>query len=72
MSTSDTYLIFRAAGHVCAISTEHVDETMRPMRLTPIDNAPSFVAGLSVIRGMAYPVLDLRKFFQGDGVDAPK
>jgi purine-binding chemotaxis protein CheW len=42
------------------------------MRLTPIDNAPSFVAGLSVIRGMAYPVLDLRKFFQGDGVDAPK
>lgn len=70
--TFDAYLIFRAIGQLCALSAEHVDETMRPLKLQPIDNAPSFVAGLSVIRGMAYPIVDLRKFFGVDSSELPK
>lgn len=70
--TLDAYLIFRALGQLCALSAEHVDETMRPLKLLPIDSAPSFVAGLSVIRGIAYPIVDLRKFFGIDANELPK
>jgi purine-binding chemotaxis protein CheW len=36
-------------------------ETMRPLPLQPLANAPGFVAGACVIRGEALPVVDLAK-----------
>lgn len=44
--------------HLCAVPLEHVAETMRPMPVTPLAGAPSFVRGMSVIRGRAVPVID--------------
>lgn len=44
--------------HLCAVPLEHVAETMRPMPVTPLAGAPSFVRGMSVIRGCAIPVVD--------------
>lgn len=70
--TLDAYLIFRALGQLCALSAVHVDETMRPMKMRHMENAPSFVAGLSVIRGMAYPIIDLRKLFGVNSEELPK
>lgn len=67
----EAYLLFRAGGQICAISTAHVDETMRPMKIVPLDKVPDFVAGLSVIRGMPYPIVDLRKFFDRDAEEPP-
>lgn len=67
----DAYLLFRAAGQVCAIAANLVDESMRPMKVVPLDKMPHFVAGLSVIRGVPYPIVDLRKFFDRDLNEPP-
>jgi purine-binding chemotaxis protein CheW len=37
----------------------HVVETMRPLPLEPIAGMPSFVRGVSIIRGLPTPVIDL-------------
>lgn len=70
--TLDAFLIFRAMGRLCAIPTVHVLETMRPLPIQSLESAPRFVAGLSIIRGMPYPVVDLRRFFSPDVTAVPK
>ncbi len=37
----------------------HVSETLRPLHLRPVQAAPAFVCGLSVVRGAPVPVVDL-------------
>jgi purine-binding chemotaxis protein CheW len=37
----------------------HVVETMRPLPVEPIAGVPSFVRGVSIIRGVPTPVVDL-------------
>ena len=44
---------------VCAVPLTHVIETMRPLPVEPISGVPSFVRGISIIRGIATPVIDL-------------
>jgi chemotaxis signal transduction protein len=68
----DAYLLFRAGDQICAISARHVDETMRPMKIVPLDKVPAFVLGLSVIRGTPYPIIDLRKILGRDTHELPK
>lgn len=67
----DDYLAFRVGDQLCAISARHVDESMRPMKIVPLDKVPHFVAGLSVIRGKPYPIVDLRKLFDRDASELP-
>ncbi len=63
-------LIQRAAGTrnalivglkscVCAVPLTHVIETMRALPVEPISGVPSFVRGISIIRGIPTPVIDL-------------
>jgi purine-binding chemotaxis protein CheW len=52
-------LICRAGARTCALPLVHVVETMRPLAIEPFGGAPSFVAGLSRIRGEHVPVIDL-------------
>ena len=52
-------LLTRARDRLCALPLEHLVETMRPLPVTPLPGAPSFVRGLSLIRGAPVPVVDL-------------
>lgn len=51
-------LICRVGSRLCGIPLEHVLETMRPLPVEPLGQAPDFVDGLSLIRGRPTPVLD--------------
>jgi purine-binding chemotaxis protein CheW len=52
-------LVVGVESRVCAIPLVHVLETMRPLPIEPIAGTPSFVQGISVIRGLPTPVIDL-------------
>ena len=52
-------LIVGLKGCVCAVPLTHVIETMRPLPVEPISGVPSFVQGISIIRGIPTPVVDL-------------
>ncbi len=58
-------LLCRVHGCLCALSLGQVVETMRPLPIEPLQNAPSFVRGLSVIRGAPVPVLDVAHLLNG-------
>ena len=53
-------LICRVSSKLCGLPLNHVLETMRPLPLERLANMPSFVCGLSLIRGRPTPVLDGR------------
>jgi purine-binding chemotaxis protein CheW len=44
---------------LCAVPLTHVIETMRPLPVERIAGVPSFVQGVSIIRGIPTPVIDL-------------
>jgi purine-binding chemotaxis protein CheW len=52
-------LVVGVQTRVCALPLIHVIETMRPLLIEPVAGAPSFVRGVSVIRGVPTPVVDL-------------
>ncbi len=52
-------LLVRGAGAVCAIPAPQVIETMRPLPIEPLGNAPNFVLGIALIRGAAVPIVEL-------------
>lgn len=52
-------LIVGLQSCVCAVPLTHVIETMRPLPVEPISGVPSFVRGISIIRGIPTPVIDL-------------
>lgn len=49
----------------CAIPLTHVVEVMRPRPLVALTDAPDFVMGLSTIRGLMVPVIDLGMLMLG-------
>jgi len=52
-------LIVGRQGRICAVPLKHVIETMRPLPVEPLSGVPSFVRGVSIIRGIPTPVVDL-------------
>jgi purine-binding chemotaxis protein CheW len=52
-------LIVGVKSCVYAVPLKHVIETMRPLPVERISGVPSFVRGLSIIRGIPTPVVDL-------------
>ena len=65
-STRKASLICRARTRLCALPLEHVVETMRPLPIEKLAGMPSFVRGLSVIRGIPVPVVDAGALFGTD------
>lgn len=51
-------LVVRTANRVCALPLAHVIETMRELPIEPLAGVPLFVRGVSIIRGIATPVVD--------------
>ena len=54
----DLVVLCRVGARLCGVPVEHVAETMRPLPVEPVAGMPSFVRGLSVIRGAPVPVVD--------------
>ena len=52
-------LVVGIKGRLCAVPLPHVIEIMRPLPVEPISAVPAFVQGISIIRGIPTPVLDL-------------
>lgn len=63
---SDLSLLCRVQTRLCALPLAHVVETMRPLPVEPLPGAPSFVRGLSIIRGAAVPIVDVAHLFNGE------
>jgi purine-binding chemotaxis protein CheW len=58
-TASRSSLIVRVSSHTCALPLSEVVETMRPLAVAPVTDAPPFVIGLAIIRGAPVPVVDL-------------
>jgi purine-binding chemotaxis protein CheW len=58
---SQALLIVQIGTLRCGLPLSCAVETLRPLPLQPLANAPEFVAGACVIRGEALPVVDLAK-----------
>jgi purine-binding chemotaxis protein CheW len=52
-------LVVGVKGRLCAVPLTHVIEIMRPLSVEPISEVPPFVQGISIIRGIPTPVVDL-------------
>jgi purine-binding chemotaxis protein CheW len=52
-------LVVGVQGRLCALPLTRVMEIMRPLPVEPISAVPSFVQGISLIRGIPTPVVDL-------------
>ncbi len=52
------WLMCRARKNICALPIEDVVEIMRPLPIEPMPAVPTFVAGLSIVRGAPVCVID--------------
>jgi purine-binding chemotaxis protein CheW len=66
----ESSLLCRVGALLCALPLEHVEETMRPLAVEAIAGMPSFVRGLTVVRGVPIPVVDAASLLSG-GVSRP-
>jgi purine-binding chemotaxis protein CheW len=60
-----TALVFRAGALLCALPLDEVIETMRPLATRPLAGTPAFVRGISVLRGVPTPVIDVARLLTG-------
>jgi purine-binding chemotaxis protein CheW len=51
-------LLARIATQLCALPLELVEEIMRPLPVRTVAGVPDFVAGVTIVRGHAVPVVD--------------
>ncbi len=65
-----SYLLVRCRSWLCAVPLSDVVETLRALPLQPVAGAPTFVRGLSQIRGELLPVVELAALL-GSGCDTP-
>lgn len=67
MQRKGKMLLVTAGRHRVGIPLSYVRETMRPRELEVLRDAPPSVLGLSIIRGMSVPVVDLGALLGRDG-----
>jgi purine-binding chemotaxis protein CheW len=58
-SVRASWLLCRVGRCLCALPLASVVETMRPLPIEPVADAPRSVLGLSIVRGAAVPVVDI-------------
>jgi purine-binding chemotaxis protein CheW len=67
-----TALVFRAGTLLCALPLAEVVETMRPLETRPLAGTPAFVLGISVLRGVPTPVIDVARLLAGVAGDVER
>jgi len=55
------YLVFSIAGEECGIELSKVSEITRPQKTTPFPGVPKYIIGIINLRGVVFPLMDLRK-----------
>jgi purine-binding chemotaxis protein CheW len=58
-------LLVRAGARLCGLPVAAVCETMRPLPVAPVDGAPPWVRGVSILRGEPVPIIDLSALLSG-------
>jgi len=56
-------LLVRTRSWLCALRMMDIIETMRALPIVPFGFGPSFLSGLSIVRGAPVPVVNLAKLF---------
>lgn len=56
-----TYVTFRLAQHHYALPLSQVERAVRMVALTPLPEAPAWVAGIMNLHGLMIPVIDMRR-----------
>jgi purine-binding chemotaxis protein CheW len=59
-------LVVRVGAHTCLLNLSDVAEIMRPQPVEPLAGAPEGVRGVSLIRGLPTPVVDLAILLTND------
>jgi purine-binding chemotaxis protein CheW len=59
-------LVFRAGSMLCALRLDEVIETMRPLDVRPLAGTPSYVRGVTIMRGVPTPVVDVARLVGGE------
>lgn len=59
-------LAAKIGNKICAINALEVQEVFRPLPIEEFSSFPSFVLGLSIIRGIQTPVVRLSLIIEGD------
>ena len=61
-------LVFRAGPLLCALNLGDVIETLRPLETRPLAGSPAFVRGISVLRGVPTPVIDVARLLGNEQI----
>lgn len=69
-SESNLRLLIRTGPYCCALPAPAVVEIMRPLPINKLENAPLGVIGVSIVRGIPTPVLDLAALLQENSPSA--
>ena len=64
--TAAASLVFRAGSLLCALPLDEVVETMRPLDVRPLAGSPPWVRGISIMRGVPAPVIDVARLLSGE------
>src|SRR5690242_17154049 len=62
-------LVFRAGPLLCALNLDDVIETLRPLETRPLAGSPAFVRGISVLRGVPTPVIDVARLLGNEQIE---
>jgi len=55
--------VFKLAGQPYAIDIMKIKQIIRPLKVSPLPQAPDFLEGVINLRGVVIPVIDMRKRF---------
>jgi purine-binding chemotaxis protein CheW len=62
-SGADSYVLCELAGATYALRSDDIEQLEMVGQLTPVPNAPSFVDGITAVRGRVIPAVSLRARF---------
>jgi purine-binding chemotaxis protein CheW len=65
-------LVFRAGELLCALRLDEVIETMRPLAVRPLAGTPAFVRGVTIMRGVPTPVVDVARLLGGEQAEVAR
>ncbi|MDE3075245.1 MAG: chemotaxis protein CheW [Chloroflexota bacterium] len=65
-------VVFRLGDEYFAMLIAAVNEIIRSQKITPVPRSPTFVEGVTNLRGRVIPVIDLRKRFGTESRDDPR
>ncbi len=70
--SGEKFIVFILDSELFAISSKQVAEVTQPLAVTPLPNAPEWLAGIANLRGEIISVADLRKILGKNSNFSPK